>query len=389
MDKHRIPYGRQDISDADVAAVVSVLRSDFLTQGRAIDRFEEELSRRCGAKFAVALANATGALHLAMLALGVKVGDRVWTSPNTFVASANCALYCGATVDFVDIDPRTYNMSVTALEAKLKHAARIGELPRVVIPVHFAGQPCDMTRIGLLAKEYGFSVVEDASHAVGGSYKGSPIGACDSSDMTIFSFHPVKIITTGEGGMITTNRPDLHERLLRLRTHGITRNPALMDAPPEGSWVYAQIDLGFNYRLTDIHAALGLSQLGRLEKFVEMRWALAERYDAALTSFPVIRPWQSPDGRSAFHLYVIQVDPSRCQRSRKQVFECLKAEGIDANVHYIPVHTQPYYRNLGFNLGDFPESEKYYANAISLPLFPGLTYADQDRVILALERALT
>lgn len=383
-----IPYGRQDISPADIDAVVAVLRSDFLTQGPAIERFEQAVADYCGAAQAVAVNSATSALHLACLALGLGPGDWLWTSPNTFVASANCALYCGARVDFVDIDPRTYNLSVAALRDKLEQAERAGRLPKIVVPVHFAGQSCAMREIGALATRYGFRVIEDASHAIGGRYQGEPVGNGRYSDITVFSFHPVKIITTGEGGMALTNNPELAETLRRLRTHGITRDPATMTHTPDGPWYYQQIELGFNYRLTDIQAALGYSQLQRLEEFVARRHALADRYDALLADLPVITPWRDPEAWSAFHLYVIRLDEQRAGQSRRAVFEALRQRGIGVNVHYIPVHTQPYYRAMGFAEGDYPEAERYYREAISLPLYPGLTEAEQNFVVERLRALL-
>jgi UDP-4-amino-4,6-dideoxy-N-acetyl-beta-L-altrosamine transaminase len=383
-----IPYGRQDIDQADLQAVLDVLQSDWLTQGPAITRFEELVAGYCGASHALAVSNATAALHLACRALGLGAGDRLWTSPNTFVASANCGLYCGAEVDFVDIDPRTYNMSVSALEAKLEQAEKTGQLPKVVVPVHFAGQSCDMASIKKLADRYGFAIVEDASHAVGARYLDTMVGSSRYSDITVFSFHPVKIITTGEGGLLLTNRQDLADRLALLRSHGITRDSAVMTTPSEGPWYYQQVDLGYNYRMTDIQAALGASQMRRLDTFIARRRELAQRYDALLADLPVIRPWQSPDGASAYHLYPIRIDAERTSKGRREVFEALRASGIGVNVHYIPVHTQPYYRELGFRTGDFPEAERYYEGAISLPMYATLSDADQDRVIAALAEAL-
>ncbi len=377
----QIPYGRQDISQEDLQAVLAVLQSDWLTQGPAIIRFEEAVAAYCGAKYAVAVSNATAALHLACLAVGLGRGDLLWTSPNTFVASANCGLYCGAEVDFVDIDPRTYNMSVDALEEKLVQAAKCGKLPKVVIPVHFAGQSCRMEEIRRLADQYHFTVIEDAAHAIGGSYKGKKVGACAFSEMAVFSFHPVKIITTGEGGMILTNRVDLYEKLLRLRAHGITRDERFMTRAPDGPWYYQQIELGFNYRMTDIQAALGYSQLQRIDDFVSRRHALAARYDQRLKDLPVTLPWQDPDTYSAYHLYVIRLHLDQLKKTRKQVFAELRAAGINVNVHYIPVHTQPYYQRLGFKTGDFPASEEYYREAITLPLYYGLSDEEQDYVI--------
>lgn len=383
-----IPYGRQEVTQADVDAVEAVLRSDFLTQGPAVARFEQALAAYCGAAHGVAMANATAALHIACLALDLGPGDWLWTSPNTFLASANCGVYCGARVDFVDIEPRTYNMDAAALAAKLERAERDGRLPKVVVPVHFSGQSCDMAAIGALARRYGFRVVEDASHAVGGRYRGAPVGSCAHSDVTVFSFHPVKIVTTGEGGMALTNDAALARRLELLRSHGMTRDAALMDAEPDGPWYYQQVALGYNYRITDIQAALGLSQLARLDDYVGRRHRLAARYDALLADLPVIVPARVADVRSALHLYPIQVDAARCRRSRRQVFDALRAAGIGVNVHYIPVHTQPYYRRMGFSRGDFPRAEAYYAQAISLPMFATLTDAQQDEVVAALRRAL-
>lgn len=380
-----IPYGCQSISEKDIQAVADVLRSDWLTQGPAIEQFELAVADYCGARYAIVVNSATSALHLACLASGLGVGDILWTTPNTFVASANCGLYCGADVDFVDIDPRTYNLGITALEQKLAVASISGKVPKVVIPVHFSGQPCEMTRINELSKEYGFAVIEDASHAIGGRYKEHIIGSCAFSEMTVFSFHPVKIITTGEGGMVLTNRKDLYDKLIRLRSHGITRDSELMQGESHGPWYYQQIELGFNYRMTDIQAALGLSQLARLDEFVSRRHELANRYDRLLAGLPLTLPWQSPADYSAFHLYVVRVDAERTRVSRHQIFEELRAANIGVNVHYIPVHTQPYYQSMGFKLGDFPESEKYYAEAISLPIFAGMTEEQQDRVVATLQ----
>jgi len=383
-----IPYGRQSISEEDIQAVVEVLHSDWLTQGPAVERFERAVADTCGAAHAVAVNSATSALHIACLAAGLGPGDILWTSPNTFVASANCGLYCGATVDFVDIDPRTYNMSVDRLGKKLERAAIEGKLPKVVIPVNFAGQSCDMEAIARLAERYGFIVIEDASHAIGGRYKGEAVGKCRYSAMTVFSFHPVKIITTGEGGMVLTNSSELHARLLRLRSHGITRDPAHMAGEPHGPWYYEQIELGFNYRMTDIQAALGVSQMTRLKEFVTRRHHLAKRYDEAMADLPITLPWQHPDTYSAFHLYVIRLDLDRIRKSRREVFEALRERGILVNLHYIPVHTQPYYWALGFREGDFPEAEQYYQEAITLPLYAGLSGTDQDRIIDAVQEAL-
>lgn len=383
-----IPYGRQDIRQEDIDAVVAVLRSDWLTQGPAVPAFERALAAHCGASHAVAANSATSALHVACLALGLGPGDWLWTSPNTFVASANCGRYCGASVDFVDIDPRTYNMSVGALETKLAEAQRTGRLPKIVVPVHFAGQSCDMRTIRALAEKYEFRIIEDASHAVGGRYLDEAVGNCRYSDIAVFSFHPVKIITTGEGGMALTNDSDLATRMSRLRTHGVTRDAAQMDGRSEGPWYYEQVELGLNYRMTDLQAALGSSQLRRLEAFVARRHELAERYDRLLADLPLIRPWQHPDALSAWHLYVVQLDSTRTERSRRDVFDALRAAGIGVNVHYIPVHRQPYYRRLGTASGEFPEADAYYQRALSLPLYTGLTEAGQDRVVAALADAL-
>lgn len=384
-----IPYGRQHITADDEAAVLAALRSDWITQGPAIPRFEQALAARVGARHGVAVCNATAGLHIACLALDLGPGDRLWTSPNTFVASANCGLYCGATVDFVDIDPQSLNMSVAALEAKLQAAEASGTLPKVVVPVHFAGQSCDMQAIHALGQRYGFRIIEDASHAVGGRYLGESVGNGRFSDLTVFSFHPVKIITTAEGGMVMTNDAAMAARLERLRSHGITRDPAVMEGEPEGPWVYEQVELGLNYRLTDLQAALGFSQLTQLESSVERRHAIARRYDAELAGLPLVTPWQSPDAHSALHLYPIQVDPARSPLSRRQLFDGLRAAGIGVNVHYIPVHTQPHYRRLGFVPGQFPAAERYYAHAVSLPMFPTLTEAQQGEVVAALRRLLS
>jgi UDP-4-amino-4,6-dideoxy-N-acetyl-beta-L-altrosamine transaminase len=382
-----IPYGRQDISEADIQAVIDVLRSDYLTQGPAVPAFEKSLAEYCGAQHAVAVNSATSALHIACLALGVEPGDLVWTTPITFVASANCALYCGAHVDFVDIDPRTYNMSVARLAEKLAQAERSGKLPKVVIPVHLCGQPCDMAAIHALGQRYGFKIIEDASHAIGGQYRGEPIGNCRYSDITVFSFHPVKIITTAEGGMAMTNDAQLAKRMQLLRSHGITRDVNEMTHAPEGSWYYQQIDLGYNYRMTDLQAALGLSQMQRLDEFVSKRHAIAKRYDQLLAGLPVTAPWQHPDGYSGLHLYVIRLKLDQTGKTHRQVFEALRAAGIGVNLHYIPVHRQPYYEGMGFKAGHCPAAEQYYAEAISLPMYPGLTEAMQDRVIESLQLA--
>lgn len=379
-----IPYGRQSINEADIRAVVNVLKSDWLTQGPAVERFEATVASYCGTNHAVAVNSATSALHIACLAAGLGPGDLLWTSPNTFVATANCGLYCGATVDFVDIDPRTYNMSAERLEEKLKWAAWKGKLPKVVIPVHFAGQSCDMEAIARLAERYGFTVIEDASHAIGGRYKGEPIGNCRYSDMAVFSFHPVKIITSGEGGMVLTNGSEFYEKLVRLRSHGITRDPARMTGAPSGPWYYEQIELGFNYRMTDIHAALGASQMEKVDEFVAHRHHLARRYDVLLRKLPIRLPWQHPETYSSFHLYVVRLCIDKIEKSHRVVIEELRKRGILVNLHYIPVHTQPYYQSMGFEYGNFPESECYYGEAVTLPLYSSMSGEQQDLVVASL-----
>ena len=383
-----IPYGRQDISQEDVQAVVDVLQSDWLTQGPAVEKFEKTVAEYCGVKYAVAVNSATSALHIACLAAGLGQEDILWTTPNTFVASANCGRYCGASVDFVDIDSHTYNMSVEKLEQKLVRAKENDKLPKIIVPVHFSGQSCEMGRISELAKEYGFTVIEDASHAIGGRYKEEKVGSCAYSDMTVFSFHPVKIVTTAEGGMVLTNKPELYEKLIQFRSHGITRNSELMTEEAHGPWYYQQIDLGFNYRITDIQAALGLSQMERLDQFVTRRQAIAEKYNDELQDLPVILPWQHPDTYSAYHLYVICLEEEKITKSHKQVFEELRQAGIGVNLHYIPVHTQPYYQQLGFKWGDFPVSEYYYSTAISIPMYSAITEEEQDKVIRAIKEVL-
>lgn len=381
-----IPYGRQSISAADLEAVRAVLLSDFLTQGPALERFERAVAEYCGAKHAIAVSNATAALHIACLAAGVGPGDRVWTTPNSFVASANCALYCGAEVDFVDIRPDTYTMDPGLLAAKLADAARVGRLPKAVIPVHFAGQACDQEEFARLSGEYGFTLIEDASHAIGAEYARARIGACAHSRMTVFSFHPVKIITTGEGGMILTNDAGLHGRLKRLRSHGITREDAEMEGPSEGPWYYQQQELGFNYRMTDIQAALGCSQLERIGAFISRRRALAAMYDEALRGLPLATPFQDPRGVSAYHLYPVRLLPGA--PPREQVFRGLRARGIGVNVHYIPIPAQPHYRRLGFHPEDFPRAAAYYAGAISLPVFADMTDEQGAKVIDSLKAEL-
>ena len=383
-----IPYGRQDISEQDIQAVVDILRSDFLTQGPAVPAFEQSVMAYTGAQHAIAVNSATAALHIACLALGVGEGDIVWTSPITFVASANCAIYCGAEVDFVDIDPRTYNISTTKLAEKLAQAENAGRLPKVLIPVHLCGQPCEMETIHALSQRYGFKIIEDASHAIGGKYKNEPIGNGRYSDITIFSFHPVKIITTGEGGMALTNEAQLANRMQLLRSHGITRDPGRMTHTSDGPWYYQQIDLGFNYRMTDLQAALGLSQMSRLDTFVSYRHKLADRYDKLLAALPIVRPWQHQDGYSGLHLYVIRLKLNQINKTHLEVFESLRSEGISVNLHYIPVYKQPYYQQFGFMQDYCREAENYYNEAISLPMFFGLSESQQDDVITALKKAL-
>jgi UDP-4-amino-4,6-dideoxy-N-acetyl-beta-L-altrosamine transaminase len=383
-----IPYGRQTISEEDVRAVVEVLGSDFLTQGPAVPRFEAAVLAACHARHAVAVNSATSALHIACLALGLGEGDVLWTVPNTFVASANCGLYCGASVDFVDIDPRTYNMSVTALETKLLETERSGKLPKVVIPVHFSGQSCDMRAIAGLAQRFGFRVIEDASHAIGATYENEPVGVCRYSDITIFSFHPVKIVTTAEGGVAVTNDAKLARRMELLRSHGITRVKDELQAGQDQGWYYEQVDLGFNYRMTELQAALGVSQMRRLDEFVGRRRVLARRYDESLKGQPLRLPFQDGKGESAFHLYVIQVDENAGAVDRRTLYDRLRRAGIGVNVHYIPVHLQPYYQRLGFHAGQFPVAESYYANAISIPLYFGLSQADQSEVIRQVEQGI-
>ena len=383
-----IPYGRKDINQTDIDAVIAVLQSDFLTQGPAVPAFEKAVSDYCGVQYAVAVNSATSALHIACLVLGVGKGDIVWTTPITFVASANCALYCGATVDFVDIDSLTYNISVESLAEKLADAKKADKLPKVLIPVHLCGQSCDMKGLYALSQQYGFKIIEDASHAIGGKYKGESIGNCRYSDITIFSFHPVKIITTAEGGMAMTNSAHLAKRMQLLRSHGITRDSNDMTHAPDGPWYYQQIDLGFNYRMTDLQAALGLSQMRRLDEFVKKRHAIAKRYNLLLADLPVKTPWQHEDSYSGLHLYVIRLKISEISKTHRQVFESLRTRGIGVNLHYIPIYHQPYYEELGFKVGNFPESEQYYVEAISLPMYPGLTEVQQDQVVAAIREAI-
>jgi UDP-4-amino-4,6-dideoxy-N-acetyl-beta-L-altrosamine transaminase len=383
-----IPYGRQEITTADVESVIAVLTSDFLTQGPAVPRFEASVASHVNVNYAVAVNSATSALHIACLALNLGAGDILWTTPITFVASANCALYCNASVDFVDIDPKTYNISVAALEEKLIEAARTGKLPKVLVAVHLCGQPCEMDEIHRLSQVYGFKIIEDASHAIGGKYKGDFIGNCRYSDITVFSFHPVKIITTAEGGMALTNDARLAEKMQLLRSHGITRDTDKMTHEADGPWYYQQIELGYNYRMTDIQAALGVSQMTRLDQYVSIRHSLVDQYNSKLENLQITRPWQHPDSYSAYHLYVIRLNKENIQKSHLEVFNYLRDSDIGVNLHYIPVHTQPYYQKLGFKPGDFPEAEKYYSEAISLPLYATLSTEEQNTVIHTLKSAL-
>jgi len=383
-----IPYGKQDINQSDINSVVNVLQSDFLTQGPQVPLFEKKVSDYCDVEYGVAVNSATSALHIACLALGLGRGDYLWTSSNTFVASANCGLYCSAKVDFVDIDPKTYNLSTKELEKKLIQAKQDNKLPKIVIPVHFAGQSCDMQRIHSLGREYGFKIIEDASHAIGGKYLGQPIGGCQYSDITVFSFHPVKIITTAEGGLATTNDKELLTRMQLFRSHGVTRDPELMNKETEGGWYYQQVELGFNYRMTELQAALGVSQMQRLDDFVSKRHILKKRYDLLLNSLSIIRPFQDEDSYSALHLYPIQIDLNKVSKSREQIFDELRETGVSVNVHYIPIHAQPYYRKLGFKDGEFPNSESYYEAALSLPLYSGMSFQEQDKVVESVIKAL-
>jgi len=384
-----IPYGKQDINQADIDAVVSVLKSDFLTQGPQVPLFEKAVSSYCGASFGLAVNSATSAIHLACIALGLGKGDWLWTSTNSFVASANCALYCGAKVDFVDIDSKTYNISVVELENKLIQAKQDNVLPKILIPVHFAGQSCNMKKIHSLSKRYGFKVIEDASHAIGGKYLNQSIGSCQYSDITVFSFHPVKIITTAEGGVATTNSKKLSDKMKLIRNHGITRDEEMMIGRSDGDWYYQQIDLGFNYRMTDMQAALGVSQLKRVDDFVAKRHKLQENYNQLLDGIPIIKPYQDKDCYSSLHLYPIQIDSNKTNKSRRQVFSEIKERGIGVNVHYIPIHLQPYYAQFGFKLGDLPNAESYYKKTISLPLFHLMSLEQQNLIVFAIKEVLS
>jgi UDP-4-amino-4,6-dideoxy-N-acetyl-beta-L-altrosamine transaminase len=383
-----IPYGKQDINQNDINSVLDVLKSDFITQGPQVPLFEQSVSKYCGAEFGVAVNSATSALHIACLALGLGERDWLWTSPNSFVASANCGLYCGSKVDFVDIDPKTFNMSALELENKLIQAKQENKLPKVVIPVHFAGQSCDMKRIHYLGQKYGFKIIEDASHAIGGKYLDKPIGSCQYSDITVFSFHPVKIITTAEGGLATTNSKDLTKKMQLYRSHGVTRDESLMTGQSEGAWYYQQVDLGFNYRMTELQAALGVSQMQRLDEFVAKRHILKDRYNSILSGLPIIKPYQDKNSYSALHLYPIKVDLKKVSKNRKQIFNELRERGVGVSVHYIPIQTHPYYQQFGFKEGDFPSSESYYETALSLPLYSGMSFQDQDKVVASIIKVL-
>lgn len=376
-----IPYGRQEITQSDIDAVTQVLQSDFLTQGPMVPKFEKLVANYCGVKYGVATNSATSVLHIACLALGLKEGDYLWTSPITFVASANCGLYCDAKVDFVDIDPETYNLSPQALEEKLIQAEKVNKLPKIIVAVHFAGQSCEMDKIYQLSQKYEFKIIEDASHAIGGKYKNQTIGSCKYSDITVFSFHPVKIITTAEGGMAVTNSNKLADKMLLLRSHGITRDTNLMTHKPDGGWYYQQIELGFNYRMNDIQAALGASQMDRIDEYIEKRHNIAKKYSTALNGYPVTSQLQSNHMFSAYHLYVIRVKESQ----HKKIFSQLRNKSISVNLHYIPIYRQPYYERFGYNKSDYPNAENYYSQAITLPIYPTLSSSEQNKIIRTLK----
>ena len=384
-----IPYGRQEITESDIDEVEKVLRSDFLTQGPTVPKFEQSVADYCGASYAIAVNSATSALHIACLALDLGPGDWLWTSPNTFVASANCGRYCGADIDFIDIDPKTYNMSIDALSEKLTKAEKLGKLPKIVIPVHFAGQPCDMPAIHDLSRRYGFNVIEDASHAIGASYNQDKVGSCIYSDITVFSFHPVKIITTAEGGMALTNDKDIADKISRLRTHGITNDKAKMkERPKDEIWNYQQIDLGFNYRMNDIQAALGLNQMKRLDYYVKCRHEIAKHYDTEFKNLPLATPWQAPNVYSSYHLYPILIKANSDFKTQRKVYDELRKNNIEANSHYIPVHRHPYYENLGYKKKDFPVAEQFHREAISIPMYATLQNKHQKHVIEIIKKVM-
>lgn len=388
--EHMIPYGRQDITQSDIDEVISVLRSDFLTQGPMVPIFEQTVASYCSAEHAVAVNSATAALHIACMALDLGPGDTLWTSANTFVASANCAIYCGATVDFVDIDPRTYNMSIESLSVKLAAAEKIGNLPKILVPVHLCGQSCDMKSIYALSQKYGFKIIEDASHAIGAKYLNAAVGSCRYSDITVFSFHPVKIITTGEGGMALTNCPTLAKRMRRYRSHGITSEPSEMRQRQNNEiWNYQQNRIGYNYRMTDVQAALGVSQMSRLDEYVKKRHQIASKYDIAIAKLPLVTPWQSPDCYSSYHLYPVRIQLQKTNKTQRAIYDALHASGVLVNLHYIPVYRQPYYEDMGFNPGYCNEAERYFQEALSVPIYPTMTAQQQEEVIAALKNVLT
>ena len=383
-----IPYGKQSISKSDIEAVKKVLKSDFITQGPKVPEFEKIVKNFVGSKYAFAMNSATSSLHIACLAIGLKKGDFLWTSSNSFVASANCGIYCGAKIDFVDIDPNSYNMDMKLLKEKLEIAKKNKKLPKVVIPVHMAGQSCDMKTMRALSKQYGFKIIEDASHGIGSKYNDKYVGGCQYSDITVFSFHPVKIITTGEGGVATTNNRALAKKIDILRTHGITKNKKDMINPSHGPWYFEQLELGFNYRMTDIHASLGINQMKSLKKFVTKRNSLARNYNNLLKALPLSTPEQSENTLSSFHLYIVRIDLKKLKNKKNKIFNLLRKKGIGVNVHYIPIHYHPFYQNLKFKKGYLPETEKYYEEALSLPIYPDLSFKDQKYIVNSLEEVL-